>query len=173
MGVTLAAGLREKACQHVAFEGNMLDGNAVNDLYVYVINTVSVRAHEHPNYGYTGLYYNVSVTPKIESDTPKNPSDQVTVKSLKSPEETYDQKTVRLTGKIRKIDTIGDREYHFTMDDGTGLVMVSYVGSMIEEEVGDYVSVEGTFNSNLGPFQAVKVEKITPDQFKASGQDEE
>lgn len=84
---------------------------------------------------------------------------KLSLRDLKSNREDFNRLNVQVAGKIRKLDTVEDEGYQFTLDDGTALMMVFYPGSMRDTKVGDDVAVSGVYNSAEKVFKAANVEK--------------
>ncbi len=84
---------------------------------------------------------------------------KINIKDLKALSVKYDGRTVEISGKVRDIGTVYGKGYKFTVDDGTGLIVVGYEGSMKDVNNGDTVNVKGVFSRSNDAVIAEKVEK--------------
>ncbi len=83
---------------------------------------------------------------------------RINIKDLKALAVKYDGRTVEISGKVRDIETVYGRGYKFIVDDGTGLIVVGYEGSMKDIDDGNSVVVEGVFSRSSDAILAEKVE---------------
>ncbi|CEG13304.1 hypothetical protein MSIBF_A3630006 [groundwater metagenome] len=84
---------------------------------------------------------------------------KINIKDLKALSVKYDRRTVEISGKVRDIETVYGKGYKFTVDDGTGLIVVGYEGSIKDVNNGDTVNVKGVFSRSNDAVIAEKVEK--------------
>jgi len=83
---------------------------------------------------------------------------RINIKDLKALAVKYDGRTVEISGKVRDIETVYGRGYKFIVDDGMGLIVVGYEGSMKDIDDGNSVVVEGVFSRSSDAILAEKVE---------------
>ncbi|MDY6966801.1 MAG: DUF2341 domain-containing protein [Halobacteriota archaeon] len=62
----------------------------------------------------------------------------------------YDQYTVMITGTIKDINAVYGKGYTFALDDGSGMISVSYKGILGDIQDGDRVTVHGVFQVTNG-----------------------
>lgn len=83
----------------------------------------------------------------------------VQIKDLKALATKYDERTVVISGTIRDIETVYGEGYTFALDDGSGMISVSYQGSLGDIKDGDRVTASGIFQASTGTVVADNVQK--------------
>ena len=83
----------------------------------------------------------------------------VQIKDLKALATKYDERTVVISGTIRDIETVYGEGYTFALDDGSGMISVSYQGSLGDIRDGDRVKASGIFQASTGTVVADDVQK--------------
>lgn len=81
------------------------------------------------------------------------------IKDLKESASKYDGYTIRISGDIRGIETVGEDGYTFILDDSEDLISVVYPVSLIDVNNGDKVTIKGIFEASSGIIEADTVEK--------------
>ncbi|MFH0775360.1 MAG: LamG domain-containing protein [bacterium] len=88
------------------------------------------------------------------------PDDEIiSIKDLKASPDKYNGKTIKISGKVKDIETLYGEIYRFIVDDGTGFIVAGYEESMKEIDIGDNVVIEGTFLKHINSILAKKVKE--------------
>jgi len=89
------------------------------------------------------------------------PVGPVSVDELSKYSAEYDQRTVEVSGTLRDI-RYEEGIYRFAVDDGTGVILATFDGTLGEIESEDKVKVIGMFDASLGTVIAKSLEKVKP-----------
>ena len=107
------------------------------------------------NYEYAQNWANKTAELAKNADT-----GSVQINDLKALATKYDGRTVVVSGTLKDIETAYGKGYTFALDDGSGMISVTYQGNLGDLEDGDKVKVTGVFQASTGTIVAEDVQKL-------------
>lgn len=114
----------------------------------------AVNALNKRNYDLVKQYAQEAISRAGKADCGK-----FSIRDLTALADRYDGRKIKVSGEVRNIEIMYGEGYKFTVDDGTGSMVVEYEGSMQGIDEGDNIGVKGVFSLNKKVVVADKVEK--------------